>query len=41
MWYYLAPVVLIVAVLIFALFYWMNRDNARDDAIEPTTGISD
>lgn len=41
MWYYLAPVVLIVAVLFFAILYWATRDDRRDDAVEPTTGISD
>jgi hypothetical protein len=41
MWYYLAPVVLIVAVLFFAIFYWATRDDPRDDTVEPTTGISD
>ena len=41
MWYYLAPVVLIVAVLFFAIFYWFDRDDRRDEAVEPTTGISE
>src|SRR5688572_11113933 len=40
MWYYLAPIVLIAAVVLMALFYWGDRDDARD-AVEPTTGISD
>ena len=41
MWYYLAPIVLIVAVVLIALFYWGDRDNPGDDAVEPTTGITD
>ena len=41
MWYYLAPAVLLVAVLFFAIFYWSNRDEPRDNTVEPTTGISD
>ena len=40
MWYYLAPIVLIVAVVLLALFYWGDRDEPRDDAVEPTTGVS-
>src|SRR5687768_18493341 len=41
MWYYLAPIVLIAAVILMAIFYWGDRDDASDDAVEPTTGISD
>ena len=41
MWYYLAPIVLIAAVILMALFYWGDRDDSRDEAVEPTTGISD
>jgi nitrogen fixation-related uncharacterized protein len=41
MWYYLAPIALVAAVVLLALFYWANRDDRRDDAVEPTTGISD
>jgi nitrogen fixation-related uncharacterized protein len=41
MWYYLAPIVLIAAVVLLALFYWGDRNDARDDAVEPTTGILD
>jgi hypothetical protein len=41
MWYYLGPIVLIVAVLLMAIFYWGDRDDARDDAVAPTTGITD
>ena len=40
MWYYLGPIALIVVVALMALFYW-GRDDSRDDAVEPTTGISD
>jgi hypothetical protein len=39
MWYYLGPIALIVVVVLMALFYW-GRDDSRDDAVEPTTGIS-
>ena len=41
MWYYLAPIVLLVAVVLLAVFYWGDRDNGRDDSVEPTTGVSD
>jgi hypothetical protein len=41
MWYYLAPIVLIAAVILMALFYWGDRDDSRDEAVEPTTGISE
>ena len=41
MWYYLGPIALIVVVALMALFYWGDRDDARDDAVEPTTGLSD
>jgi hypothetical protein len=40
MWYYLAPIVLIVAVMLLAIFYWGDRDDPQD-AVEPTTGIQD
>jgi hypothetical protein len=40
MWYVLAPIALIVLVALLALFYW-GRDEPRDDAVEPTTGVSD
>jgi hypothetical protein len=40
MWYYLGPIALIVVVTLMALFYW-GRDDSRDDAVEPTTGLSD
>ena len=40
MWYYLGPIVLIVAVVLLALFYRGNRDNPRDDSVEPTSGVS-
>lgn len=40
MWYYLAPIVLIVVVVLLAMFYWGDRDDPQD-AVEPTTGVSD
>jgi hypothetical protein len=39
MWYYLGPIALIVVVVLMAIFYW-GRDDSRDDAVEPTTGIA-
>ena len=41
MWYFLAPIVLIAAVVLLALFYWGDRDNPQDQQAVPTTGISD
>jgi len=41
MWYYLAPIVLIAAVVLMAIFYWGDRDDTRDEAVVPTTGITD
>ena len=41
MWYYLAPIVLIAAVVLMALFYWGDRDDQRDEDVVPTTGITD
>lgn len=41
MWYFLAPIVLIAAVVLLALFYWGDRDTPRDEEAVPTTGISD
>lgn len=40
MWYYLAPIGLIVLVILLALFYWGDRNDARDEGVEPTTGVS-
>lgn len=41
LWYYLAPIGLIVVVALLALFYWGDRNDAPEDSVEPTTGISD
>jgi cbb3-type cytochrome oxidase maturation protein len=41
MFYYLAPIALLIGVLVLALFYWGDRDDSRDDLVEPTTGISE
>jgi hypothetical protein len=41
MWYFLAPIVLIAAVVLLALLYWGDRDNPRDRQAVPTTGTSD
>jgi hypothetical protein len=41
MWYYLGPIALIVVVALMALFYWGDADDSPDDAVAPTTGISD
>lgn len=39
--YFLAPIALLIGVLVLALFYWGNGDDSQDDFVEPTTGISD
>jgi hypothetical protein len=41
MWYYLAPIVLIVAVILLALFYWGDPSEGTNEGVEPTTGVSD
>jgi hypothetical protein len=41
MWYYLAPIALIAAVVLLALFYWGDRDSTREEQAVPTTGISE
>src|SRR5262245_43591621 len=40
MWYFLAPIVLLVAVVLLSLFFRGNRDSSNDETV-PTTGITD
>lgn len=38
MWYYLAPLGIIILVLALAFAYWGNRDANIDERVVPTTG---
>src|SRR5688572_28847571 len=38
MWYYLAPVGIIVLVIVMAMMFWNSRDDVNEGAV-PTTGI--
>jgi hypothetical protein len=38
MWYYLAPVGIIILAIAFALVYWGNRDAYVEEPVAPTTG---
>jgi hypothetical protein len=37
LWYYLAPLALVILLLAFALIYWEDR-NSIEQPVEPTTG---
>jgi hypothetical protein len=41
MWYYLAPLTIIVLALVLALFYWSRNDNPVEEPTAPTTGAAD
>ena len=38
LWYYLAPLALVILLLGFALIYWEDR-NSIEQPLEPTTGV--
>lgn len=40
LWYYLAPLALVILLLAFALIYWEDR-NSIEQPVEPTTGAAD
>jgi hypothetical protein len=40
LWYYLAPLALVILLLGFALIYWEDR-NSIEQQVEPTTGAAD
>jgi hypothetical protein len=38
MWYYLAPLGILILTVVLALAYWGNRDTSVDEPVAPTTG---
>ena len=38
MWYYLAPLGILILTLVLAFAYWGNRDTNVDEPVVPTTG---
>jgi hypothetical protein len=38
MWYYLAPIGIIVLIIVMAMMFWMSRQEVNEGAV-PTTGI--
>ena len=38
LWYYLAPLGIIILAIVFALVYWGNRDVYVEEPVAPTTG---
>lgn len=38
MWYYLAPVGILILMVALAFAYWGNRDTTVDEQVAPTTG---
>src|SRR5687768_2060235 len=38
MWYYLAPLAIIIIVVVMGLMFWNSRDDVNESAV-PTTGI--
>jgi hypothetical protein len=38
MWYYLAPLAIIIIIVVMALMFWNSREDVNDSAV-PTTGI--
>ena len=41
LWYYLAPLALVILLLSFALIYWEDRNSIEQQPAEPTLGVSD
>ncbi len=41
LWYYLAPLALVILLLGFALIYWEDRNSIEQQPAEPTLGVSD
>ncbi|OFW15274.1 MAG: hypothetical protein A3F70_16515 [Acidobacteria bacterium RIFCSPLOWO2_12_FULL_67_14] len=41
LWYFLAPLGIILLLIVLAFFYWGDSARTVDEPIEPTTGISE
>jgi hypothetical protein len=41
LWYYLAPLALVILLISFALIYWENRNSIEQQPAEPTMGVVD
>jgi hypothetical protein len=41
LWYYLAPLALVILLITFALIYWEARNNIQQPPAEPTLGVVD
>jgi hypothetical protein len=41
LWYYLAPLALVILLLAFALIYWEDRNSIEQRQVTPTTGSAD
>jgi len=41
LWYYLAPLALVILLISFALIYWEDRNSIEQPPAEPTLGVAD
>jgi hypothetical protein len=41
LWYYLAPLALVILLISFALIYWEDRNSIEQQPAEPTMGVVD
>ena len=41
LWYYLAPLALVILLIAFALIYWEDRNSIEQPPAEPTMGVVD
>ncbi len=41
LWYYLAPLALVILLISFALIYWEDRNSIEQHPAEPTLGVAD
>lgn len=41
LWYYLAPLALVILLISFALIYWEDRNSIEQQPAQPTLGVAD